>query len=100
MYTESAVKGALRFFVLIVLGSLFAALLGGAFGALVAKISPEFVTRLFGAPAVQAPTRYSFAVGMIWGLFIGAAVSGFASFLAAIIQMLRIRLEFKRAQEG
>jgi uncharacterized membrane protein YdjX (TVP38/TMEM64 family) len=34
-------------------------------------------------------------IGMIWGLFIGVAVSGFACFLAAIIKILRIRFEKK-----
>jgi len=35
---------------------------------------------------------------MIWGVFIGAAVSGFACFLAAVIKILRIRFEHKKEQ--
>ena len=100
MNTENAIKGAIWFFVIIVAGSLLSALLGGAFGALVAAISPEFVESLFGAEAGEAIIRYAFAVGMIWGIFIGAAVSGFACFLAAVIKILRIRFEFKRNQEA
>lgn len=100
MNTDSAIKGAIWFFVIIMVGSLFSAVLGGAFGALVAAISPELVNSLFGADAGAAVIRYSFAVGMIWGLFIGVAVSGFACFLAAIIKILRIRFEFKRNQEA
>ena len=100
MNTENAIKGAIWFFVIIAVGSLLSAVLGGAFGALVAAISPEFVQGLFGHEASESIVRYSFAVGMIWGLFIGAAVSGFACFLAAIIKILRIRLEFKKEQEA
>jgi len=100
MNTENAIKGAIWFFVIIVVGSLLSALLGGAFGALVAAISPEFVQGLFGREASESIVRYSFAVGMIWGIFIGAAVSGFACFLAAIIKILRIRFEFKKEREA
>ena len=100
MNTENAIKGAIWFFVIIVAGSLSSALLGGAFGAIVAAISPEFVNSLFGAEAGEALTRYAFAVGMIWGVFIGAAVAGFACFLAAVIKILRIRFEYKRNQEA
>ena len=99
MSTENAIKGAIWFFVIIVVGSLLSALLGGAFGAFVATISPEFVKSLFSPDAGASITRYSFAVGMVWGLFIGAAVSGFACFLAAVIKILRIRFEFKKNQE-
>jgi hypothetical protein len=99
MNTENAVKGAIWFFVIIVVGSLLSAVIGGMFGALVATISPEFVQGLFGREAGEAVVRYSFAVGMIWGVFIGAAVSGFACFLAAVIKILRIRFEFKKEQE-
>jgi len=100
MNTDNAIKGAIAFFVIIVVGSLISAVLGGAFGALVAVISPEFAKSLFGADAGGAVTRYSFAVGMIWGVFIGATVSGFACFLAAVIKILRIRFEFKKEQEA
>jgi hypothetical protein len=33
---------------------------------------------------------------MIWGVFIGAAASGFACFLAAVIKVLRIRFESRK----
>ncbi len=100
MNTENAIKGAIWFFIIIVVGALLSAVLGGAFGATVALISPEFVQGLFGREAGQSVVRYSFAVGMIWGIFIGAAVSGFACFLAAIIKILRIRFEFKKDKEA
>jgi MFS family permease len=100
MNTENALKGAIWFFVIIVLGAILSAVLGGVFGALVAAISPEFVQGLFGREAGEPVVRYSFAVGMIWGLFIGAAVSGFACFLAVVIKILRIRFEFKKDQEA
>ncbi len=48
----------------------------------------------------QGIVRYAFAVGMIWGVFIGAAVSGFACFLAVVIKILRIRLEYQKGREA
>lgn len=95
MKTENALKTAMGFFVIILVGALLSSLIGGGFGALIATISPEFVTRLFNQTAESGIVRYAFAVGMIWGVFIGAAVSGFACFLAAIIKILRIRFEHK-----
>ncbi|MFC1453288.1 hypothetical protein ACFLSJ_08105 [Verrucomicrobiota bacterium] len=100
MNTENVIKGAIWFFVIMVVGSLLSAVLGGAFGALVAAVSPEFVKGLFGAEAGEAVVRYSFAVGMIWGVFIGAAVSGFACFLAVAIKMLKIRFDYRKEREG
>lgn len=96
MNTDNAVKGAVGFFVIILAGSLLSALVGGAFGALVATVSPDFVAGLFSHKDEQGLARYAFAVGMIWGVFIGAAVSGFACFLAAIIKILRIRFEYRK----
>ena len=100
MNTENAVKSAIGFFMTIVVGALASAVLGGAFAALIATISPEFVSSLFGSEAEQGIVRYSFAVGMIWGLFIGAAASGFACGLAAIIKILRVRFEYKKEQNA
>jgi len=100
MNTENAVKTAGGFFVIILIGALLAAVAGGAFGALVATISPEFVTGLFNKTAESGIVRYAVAVGMIWGVFIGAAVSGFACFLAAVIKMLRIRFEYQKERTG
>ena len=96
MNTENAIKTAVGFFVIILFGALLAALVGGAFGALVASISPDFVSSLFSPKAGANIVRYAAAVGMIWGVFIGAAVSGFACFLAAVIKILRIRFEHRR----
>ena len=100
MNTENAVKTAIGFFVTILVGALLSALVGGAFGALVAAISPDFVSGLFSPKAGTGIVRYAFAVGMIWGVFIGAAVSGFACFLAAVIKILRIRLEYRKEKEA
>ena len=100
MNTENAIKGAVGFFIIILVGSLLSALLGGSFGAIVAAISPEFASSLFETEAGQSLGRFAFAVGMIWGLFIGAAVSGFACFLAAIIKILRIRFEYNKAKQA
>jgi len=93
MDIENAVKTAFGFFVMILIGTLVAAVVGGVFGAVVALISPEFVRSLFG---IDAGVRYALAVGMIGGVFIGAAVSCGACFLSAIIKIFRIRLEHKQ----
>ncbi len=100
MNADSAIKSAVGFLVIILLGSLASAILGGAFAAVVAIISPEFVSGLFGSEAEESIIRYSLAVGMIWGLFIGAAVSGFACFLAAVIKILKIRFEYRNEREA
>lgn len=68
-------------------------------GRMVATVSPEFVCNLFRQKAESGIiVRYAFAVGMIWGVFVGAAASGFACFLAASIKIVRIRLELKKQQ--
>ena len=91
------VKTAVGYFLLILFGSLFASLLGGAFGALIAKISPEFVTSLFSLkPEHGSVTRYAGTVGMIWGLFIGVGVSGFACLLTTAVKILRLRIEHQK----
>jgi len=100
MNIENATRTAIGFFCIILIGSLVSAFLGGAFGALIATISPEFVNELFRPKAEQTIIRYAFAVGMIWGLFIGAAVSGFACLLAAVLKILRIRLEYQKEKEA
>lgn len=93
MNAESAAKGALWFFGIIVVGSLLSAFLGGVFGAIVATVSPEFVKALFSLSAEESVARYAFAVGMIWGLFLGAAASGFACLLASVVRILRLRFD-------
>lgn len=100
MNTENAIKGAIWFFVIILLGALLSAMLGGGFGALLATISPEFIKDLFNLENGEPAARYACAFGMIWGLFIGAAVSGFACFLAAVIKILKIKFEFNKHQEA
>jgi hypothetical protein len=100
MTPDSGIKGAVWFFVIIVVGALLSAVLGGLFGALVAVISPEFVRSLFGSEAGKALMRYSLSVGMIWGLFLGVGVAGFACFLATVIRILRIRFEYRRDAGG
>ncbi len=100
MNTENARGTAVGFFLIVLIGSLLSALVGGGFGALVATISPQFVTELFSPKAAEGIVRYSFAVGMIWGLFVGAAVSGFACFLAAVLKILRIRFEYRKEQQA
>ena len=93
MNQENTIGIAVRFFIIVLVGTICSAIIGGVFGALVAKISPELIESLFNPK--NHITRYAAAVGMIWGLFIGASVSGFACFLATIIKILRLRFEKK-----
>lgn len=77
---------------LIILGlALISSGLGAGFGALIAAISPEFVEGLFAASKNVGLVRYAAAVGMIWGLFIGAAVGGFSTLLALLNAFMKSR---------
>jgi hypothetical protein len=90
----NTVKTAAGYFVLILLGSLLAAALGGGFAVLIAKVSPQFVKGLFSLkPEEGSVARYAFSVGMIWGLFIGVAVSCFTCLLTTILKIIRLRIE-------
>lgn len=87
---------AIGYFLLIVAGSLLAALLGGVFAIVIAMISPDFIKGLFSlGPEHGSISRYAFSVGMIWGLFIGAAVSGFSCFLSVVLKIIRFRIEHR-----
>jgi hypothetical protein len=98
---KGLVKTAAGYFLLILIGSLLASLLGGAFGALIATISPEFVKGLFSLkPEDGSITRYTFTVGMIWGLFIGVGVSGFACLLTTAVKIIRLRIEHRKIDKN
>ncbi len=87
-------KIAMGYFLLILVGSLLAAVLGGLFAMAIAMISPEFIQSLFSlADKEGSIPRYAFSVGMIWGLFMGAAVSGFSCFLSVVLKIIRLRIE-------
>src|SRR5262245_26140036 len=87
-----------RYFVYIVAAALASALLGGAFACLVAVVSPEFVRGLFGPEAAGDVVRYSAAVGMIWGVFLGAGAMAFCLFLATILHV--VAAIWKRNEPG
>jgi ABC-type multidrug transport system fused ATPase/permease subunit len=98
MKTEEVFRYFLIFFFAILLASLLSALLGGFFAMLVAFISPEFVADFFNPLCKDANIiRYSFAVGMIFGLFIGAAVSSLASFLAVVIRIAKAFIDTRKS---
>ena len=80
----------LRYFISIVAGALASSALGGIFACVVAWISPEFVSSLFGRGADGSLVRYAAGVGMIWGLFLGTAVMAFSLLLVTLIQVARI----------
>jgi hypothetical protein len=89
------VKTAIQLFGVVLGGALVSAILGGLFAMLVAVVSPEFVAGLFSLEEDVSIARYAFSVGMIWGLFIGAAVGGFACGLSALLSLIRLRVNVK-----
>ena len=94
---RSMLRLAAGYFLLILFGSLFSSLIGGVFGALVAIISPDFVKGLFtDRSSEQSIVRYAFSVGMIWGLFIGVAVSGVACGLTTLLKIIKLKIEHKK----
>ena len=58
----------------------------------VAMVSPDFVSGLFWMKDGVDVVRYAFSVGMIWGLFIGAAVGGFACGLSVLLGLIKLRI--------
>jgi hypothetical protein len=98
---KGTVRTAAGYFTLILLGSLLAAVLGGGFGALIASVSPRFVSGLFTLkPEDGSVIRYAFSVGMIWGLFIGVAVSCFSCLLTTILKIIRLRIEHRSSENN
>jgi hypothetical protein len=95
MNAEDTHGTATKFVVIIFIGSVLAAVFGGLFGLIISVISPEFMNGISGQSALSDPSRFAFALGMIWGLFIGLAVSGFSCLLAVVIKIIRIRFENK-----
>ena len=89
----------LRYFIYIVCGALAASVLGGVFACVVALVSPEFVSTLFGRAGPEGSVvRYAAGVGMIWGLFLGTAAMGFCLLLVTLIQVARIIRKKNEAQ--
>lgn len=84
------VKTAIQLFGVILGGALLSAFLGGLFAMIIAMVSPEFVSGLFHTGDNVNVSRYAFSVGMIWGLFIGAAVGGFVCGLAVLLRILKL----------
>lgn len=75
-------------FLLILGGAVASAALGALFAAVIALLSPEFVSNLF-QPETDSVVRYAAAVGMIWGLFIGAGAMAFVLGLTALVQLFK-----------
>jgi hypothetical protein len=80
----------LRYFLYIVGGALLSSALGAGFACIVAVVSPEFVSTLFGRGVDRLLVRYAAGVGMIWGLFLGTAVMGFSLLLVTLVHLARI----------
>jgi hypothetical protein len=79
-----------RYFIYIVAGALASSVLGGVFACVVALVSPEFVSTLFGRGADGSLVRYAAGVGMIWGLFLGTAAMAFSLLLVTLIHIARV----------
>jgi hypothetical protein len=98
---KSMIRQAVGYFMLVLGGSLVAAVIGGGFGALVAAVSPEFVSNLFFLDEEDGSVvRYAFSIGMLWGLFLGLGVSCFACVLTAIVKIIRLRVEHRSGSKG
>ena len=80
----------LRYFCYIVAAALSASVVGGVFACIVAVVSPEFVKGLFTPPPDASLLRYAAAVGMIWGVFLGAAGMGLSLALVTAVQVARL----------
>ena len=80
----------LRYFFYVLGAALLSAIVGGIFAAAVATISPQFVKTLFSLSDSTPLTRYAAAVGMIWGIFIGAGVMGFCLGLVTLVQVAKV----------
>jgi hypothetical protein len=80
----------LRFFVYIVCGALASSVIGGIFACVVAFVSPEFVSSLFGREVSGSLVRYAAGVGMIWGIFLGTAAMAFSLLLVTLIHIARV----------
>jgi hypothetical protein len=80
----------LRYFFYVLGAAILASIVGGAFAAVVAMISPEFVKGLFSPATGASLTRYAAAVGAIWGIFIGASVMGFCLALVTLVQIAKV----------
>ena len=91
------VKSAIQLFGVILGASLLSSLLGGLFAMLIASVSPEFIKNLFGITQGASAVRYAFSVGMIWGLFLGAGVSGFACGLSVLMKILNLWIKVDKA---
>jgi hypothetical protein len=80
----------LRYFFYVLGAALLSAVVGGLFALAVGLISPEFVKGLFSPPDGTSLPRYAAAVGMIWGVFIGAGVMGFCLGLVTLVQIAKV----------
>ena len=80
----------LHYFGYIVAAALIASAVGGLFACAVAFVSPEFVRGLFVPPPDASLVRYAAAVGMIWGVFLGAAGMGLSLLLVTAVQVAQL----------
>lgn len=79
-----------HYFLSVLGAAILAALVGGAFAALLAVLSPEFVKGLFSPAEGTSIPRYAAAVGAIWGVFLGTGVMGFCLGLVTLVQVARV----------
>ena len=90
----------LRYFFYVLGAAILSSVVGGAFAAVVALISPDFVKGLFSPAAGASLTRYAAAVGAIWGVFIGAGVMGFCLGLVTLVQVAKVFTKKKDDASG
>jgi hypothetical protein len=90
------IRNAIYFFLVILGVAMLSSMLGGFFGLTLAIISPEFVSDLFSKEQSEPIGRCAFTVGMVWGLFIGAAVGGFACGLTVVLKVIRLWFDISK----
>jgi len=77
---------------------LLSSILGGLFAMCLALLSPEYIQGLFVLKEGVSAVRYASTVGMIWGLFIGAAVGGFSAALSVLLNLIRLRIQISKTE--
>lgn len=95
-------KTAIQFFLIILAGAICAAVLGGIFGAVIGLLAPDFAGDLFAerGKKLPHPVNYSASVGMVFGLFIGAAVACFSCGLSAILRLRSLKVDLSSGGAG
>jgi len=81
----------IRYFFYVLAARAASSVIGGAFGWLIGRVSPEFVRILFDADKSADMTRLAIAVGLINGLLIGVGVMLVTIFLVTMLKVVGVK---------